>query len=128
MCDLNVAQTVVSSERSKVNKPIRMRINRIWFFFLSERFNPQHCQQYLFFICQHSSVLGHWSYTLVPQSKTWTEARNYCKENFDSLATLKDDTRLTAAVVQKDFPVWIGLYREGEAQLQPSTPQQVVTS
>lgn len=105
-----------------------MRINRIWFFFLSERFLDQHCQQYLFFICQHSLVNGLWNYTLVPQSKTWTEARNYCKENFYSLATLGDYTSLNSAVVQKDFPVWIGLYREGKAQPQPSTPQQVVTS
>lgn len=86
-----------------------------------------HCQQYLFFICQHSLVHDHWNYTLVPQSKTWIEAWNYCKENFYSLATLEDDTKLNSAVVQKDFPVWIGLYREGKAQLQPSTPQQVVT-
>ncbi|XP_011608138.1 secretory phospholipase A2 receptor-like isoform X1 [Takifugu rubripes] len=78
----------------------------------TKSFLYQHCQQYLFFICQHSLVNGLRNYTLVLQSKTWTEALNYCKENFYSLATLKDYTSRNSAVVQKDFPVWIGLYRE----------------
>lgn len=98
----------------------RTRINGVWFFSLSERFNGLQCQQYLFFICQYSLTPNVWNYTLVPQSKTWKEALQYCRDKFHSLATLEDQTKLDAAVVQRDFPVWIGLRRQGKAALQPS--------
>lgn len=89
---------------------------------LSERFYSVECNEYLFFICQYSRTpTGHsWNYTLVPQSKTWKEALEFCRDRFHSLATLEDQSKQNAAVVQRDFPVWIGLHREGKAPVQPT--------
>lgn len=89
------------------------------FFSLSERFYGLECKQYNFFICQYSLTPNAWNYTLVPQSKTWKEALEYCRDKFHSLATLEDQSKRNAAVVQRDFPVWIGLYREGKAPVHP---------
>lgn len=88
---------------------------RVWFLLLSERLFSLECEQYLFFICQDSLAPNGWNYTLVPQSKTWKEALSYCRENFHSLATLEHQSKRSAALVQRDFPVWIGLHREGKA-------------
>lgn len=99
----------------------RTRIHRVWFLSLSERFYVLECQQHLFFICQSSHTPNYWNYTLVLQSKTWREALEYCRDKFHSLAILDHQSKVDAAVVQQDFPVWIGLHREGEA---PSNHQQ----
>lgn len=90
------------------------------FFSLSARFYGLECEKYLFFICQHSLAARSWSVALVPQSKRWKEALEHRRDPSKGLATLEGRTKLNAAVVQRDFPVWISLHREGKAPLQPS--------
>lgn len=84
----------------------------------SLRFLTLDCQRLLFFICQHSPTHDDQSYTLVPQAKTWEEARQYCTETFYSLAAPEDQDKWKPAVLHSDMPVWIGLHREGGAALQ----------
>ncbi|XP_030582316.1 lymphocyte antigen 75-like isoform X2 [Archocentrus centrarchus] len=62
------------------------------------------CQSYYFFICDHSYFN--------PESKTWSEARDSCQRT--NLANYNDQGDVKRNVNQQDFPVWIGLYREGE--------------
>ncbi len=81
-----------------------------------ERFYGVGCEESLFFICQMSdmSTPSYFDYTFIPQSKNWSEARQYCKEKFQDLAAFKDYSDLSFAINQQDFPIWIGLHRDGE--------------
>lgn len=55
-----------------------------------------------------------YEYKLILQPKTWHEAQKYCWEEFARLAVISDIHNLNASVQQRDFPVWIGLHREGK--------------
>ncbi|XP_019962306.2 forkhead box protein R1 isoform X1 [Paralichthys olivaceus] len=72
------------------------------------------CGYYFFFIC-HKRYHGHYHYTFIPQSKTWSEAQTYCRDVFDDLSTFKKGSDLKKAVLPQDFPVWTGLHRDGGA-------------
>lgn len=78
-----------------------------------ERFYGTNCDEYHFFICHETKVVG-FEYTFVPQLKTWSEARDYCRNNFDDLATFEWDLQMNEAVSDWDYPVWTGLYRDGK--------------
>lgn len=78
-----------------------------------ERFYGTYCGKSLFFIC-HKDSRNHFDYTFIPQSKTWSDAREYCRDNYDDLATIEDSSDLNSAVKQQDFPVWTGLHRDGK--------------
>lgn len=68
---------------------------------------------HFFFIC-YELTNGNISYTFIPQSKTWDDAQQHCMKDFHDLAYLADHAHLGAAVRQRDFPVWIGLHKEGK--------------
>lgn len=78
-----------------------------------ERFYGSNCDGRNFFICHKMKSSGP-EYTFVPQLKTWSEAREYCRNNFDDLATIKLDYQMDKAVLDWDYPVWTGLYRDGK--------------
>uniref|UniRef100_A0A8C4NST7 C-type lectin domain-containing protein n=1 Tax=Dicentrarchus labrax TaxID=13489 RepID=A0A8C4NST7_DICLA len=78
-----------------------------------KRFYSNECDGYLFFIC-HDHHNNNYDYTFIPQSKTWSEAQQYCQDHFDDLATIKKDSDLDSAVNQQDFPVWTALRTDGE--------------
>uniref|UniRef100_A0A3Q1GS00 C-type lectin domain-containing protein n=1 Tax=Acanthochromis polyacanthus TaxID=80966 RepID=A0A3Q1GS00_9TELE len=66
------------------------------------------CSTYYFFICQYQPS----KYKFIAQSKTWYEAQEYCEDKYDDLAYMTDP--IYRAVEEEDFPVWIGLHRDGE--------------
>lgn len=70
---------------------------------------------YFFFICQEL-INGIFEYKFIPRAKKWSEAWDYCKKKFHDLAVLSDESKLNAAVIQRDFPVWTGLRRNGKDQ------------
>lgn len=78
-----------------------------------ERFRGSICEESWFFICYELQGDGKYEYIFIPQSKTWSEAQRYCKEKYYDLATIKDNSDMQAAVGPQDFPVWIGLHRDG---------------
>ncbi|XP_073319973.1 macrophage mannose receptor 1-like [Pagrus major] len=78
----------------------------------NKRFYGTKCDASYFFIC-HEEKPNHFEHKFVPQSKTWSEAREYCKNHFDDLATFESRSGLEAFVTGRDYPVWIGLYRDG---------------
>lgn len=78
-----------------------------------ERFDGTSCDRYHFFICHKMKSSGP-EYTFVPQLKTWSEAQDYCRNNYDDLASIKQDSQMNEAVSQWDYPVWTGLYRDGK--------------
>lgn len=79
------------------------------------RFYAVSRNSYFFFICQ-AVVGGIYQYKLIPQSKTWHDAQEYCREAFDDLAVTKDNNSVNASVQQRDFPVWVGLHRDGKTR------------
>ncbi|KAK2920438.1 hypothetical protein Q8A73_002642 [Channa argus] len=73
-------------------------------------FDVTDCGEYHFFIChQH----GHQGYTFVNQSKTWSDAWQYCRTEYDDLATIRNQNEMDSAVTPQDFPLWTGLHRDG---------------
>lgn len=74
-------------------------------FFL-ERLRSGGCENYFFFICDN---LG-----FIPESKMWDEAKDYCQDKNRSLAKFTDIGDINSHVKKEDFPVWIGLYRDGK--------------
>ncbi|XP_071345653.1 macrophage mannose receptor 1-like [Trachinotus anak] len=77
----------------------------------SKRFYGTSCERYKFFIC-HKVDNHRYRYTFINESKTWSEARQYCRSQYDDLAIVEDD-RLSSAAGQEDFLVWTGLHRDG---------------
>ena len=75
------------------------------------------CEDHWFFICQKHSGTD-LEFTFIPESKTWSEAKEYCKNNYDDLATLTSAS-MEAAVGEQDFPIWTGLRRDGKDKFQP---------
>lgn len=78
-----------------------------------DRFYGADLKHPFFFICQ-SVMNGTYEYKLIPQSKNWYEAQKYCLKEFDDLAVINDVDNLNASVKQRDFPVWVGLRRDGK--------------
>lgn len=76
------------------------------FFVSLERFYGANCARSFFFFCKTGN-----NSIFIPQSKIWSDAQQYCEDNYDGLAT---PYSLNAAVIPNDFPVWIGLHRNGK--------------
>ncbi|XP_042343374.1 secretory phospholipase A2 receptor-like [Plectropomus leopardus] len=72
----------------------------------------QSCGESFFFFC-HKRQSQQFEYIFIPQSKSWTDAREHCQSDFDDLATFEGMSNLNSVVNQQDFPVWIGLHRDG---------------
>ncbi|XP_029282237.1 macrophage mannose receptor 1-like [Cottoperca gobio] len=79
----------------------------------NQRFYDRNCGDFLFFFCHKKYGPSSLRYTFIPQSKSWLEAQQYCREVFHDLATFRTDSDLNLGVVEQDFPVWTGLHRDG---------------
>ncbi|KAI4893874.1 hypothetical protein NFI96_009813, partial [Prochilodus magdalenae] len=72
-----------------------------------------------FFLSAVCGVSAHvpYRYVVVSESKTWTEAQNYCRQNYTDLATIntmEEMKKLNATLNDKpSSSVWIGLVRRG---------------
>ncbi|KAF3686205.1 Macrophage mannose receptor 1 [Channa argus] len=73
------------------------------------RFYGTGCEKYYFFICDKD---GNHKYIFINQSKTWSDAQQYCRKLYNDLAIIKYNY-LDSAVNEQDFPLWTGLYRDG---------------
>ncbi|CAK6976969.1 macrophage mannose receptor 1-like [Scomber scombrus] len=72
------------------------------------------CKGHYFFICTKDPY-NIYEYAFIPQSKTWYEAEEYCKNEYFDLASLTYALSIDSTVKTQDFPVWIGLHKDGEA-------------
>ncbi|KAI4895281.1 hypothetical protein NFI96_021434, partial [Prochilodus magdalenae] len=72
-------------------------------------------------VCGVSAHVPH-QYVFVSESKTWTEAQNYCRQNYTDLATIntmEEMKKLNATLKDKtSSSVWIGLSRGGTGKWQ----------
>ncbi|XP_035991591.1 secretory phospholipase A2 receptor-like [Fundulus heteroclitus] len=66
------------------------------------------CGSYHYFICKDDKT----KYTFIPKAKKWSEAQQYCQDNDKDLANI-ESSDLYTTVNEEDFPVWIGLHRDG---------------
>ncbi|XP_035991593.1 uncharacterized protein LOC118556397 [Fundulus heteroclitus] len=60
------------------------------------------------FYCQKEG-----NYTFVNKSKSWDDASSYCEKNYKHLATF-ERSNMENIFTEKDFPVWVGMRREGD--------------
>lgn len=77
-----------------------------------ERFYVTDCEGYYFFICQEKGGNN----KFINESKTWSDAQQYCSSFYDDLAFFPNSNLLYSAAEPQDFPVWIGLYRDGKVR------------
>ncbi|XP_037835847.1 macrophage mannose receptor 1-like [Kryptolebias marmoratus] len=78
-----------------------------------KKFYARPCGNLLFFICQKTTdAQDSPEYYFIPETKTWSQAQTYCQDNYDDLGNL-DSYDENAYSVSQDFPVWIGLYKDG---------------
>ncbi|KAF3833054.1 hypothetical protein F7725_026719 [Dissostichus mawsoni] len=76
-------------------------------------YHVRRCETYYFFFCHHAHG-NYLDYELILQSKTWSEALQYCKREFTDLATFRSIEDLDKDVEEQVFQVWTGLHRDGE--------------
>uniref|UniRef100_UPI003AAD38BD C-type mannose receptor 2-like n=1 Tax=Centroberyx gerrardi TaxID=166262 RepID=UPI003AAD38BD len=78
------------------------------------RFAGSYCERLSFFFCHVPKPAQHdFHYHFIPQSKTWLEAQDYCRTHYSDLATIPQNNALSSILIQRDFPVWTGLHRDG---------------
>lgn len=80
--------------------------------FSSQSVSAANCGDFYFFICYHDNR-GASDYTFINTSLTWSGAHQYCQNQNADLAVMDKDHDLISALSQQDFPVWTGLYRDG---------------
>lgn len=80
--------------------------------YLSKKGWGQDCENVRFFMCQKKTSSDP-EYVFIPSSKTWSEAQQYCRMNYHDLASFTSSD-LDNLMEEQEFPVWIGLHREGE--------------
>ncbi|XP_033935802.1 secretory phospholipase A2 receptor-like [Pseudochaenichthys georgianus] len=78
-----------------------------------KKYHVRRCETYYFFFCHHPHG-NNLDYELILQSKTWSEALQYCKREFTDLATFRSIEDLNTDVTEQVFQVWTGLHRDGE--------------
>ncbi|KAL3065935.1 hypothetical protein OYC64_015973 [Pagothenia borchgrevinki] len=78
-----------------------------------KKYHVRRCETYYFFFCHHPHG-NHLDYKLILQSKTWSEALQYCKREFTDLATFRSIEDLDRDVEEQVFQVWTGLHIDGE--------------
>ncbi|XP_034721734.1 uncharacterized protein LOC117940580 [Etheostoma cragini] len=83
-----------------------------------DRLHGTDCDGANFFFChkRHYGPNGdvQYTYKFVPQAKSWPEARQICStDSQHDLATFQSFSDLRDALDPQDYPVWIGLYRDG---------------
>lgn len=83
--------------------------------FLLKRVYGDSCGALHFFFCRKIKTNWDWEYVFIPEIKTWSEARQFCQDRYDDMAFFLDSYQQEKAVVSQNFPVWIGLFRDGKA-------------
>ncbi|CAN9507284.1 unnamed protein product [Ophioblennius macclurei] len=79
-------------------------------FHIAPWIHRHRCATHFFFFCQYEEPQRP-IFVFIAQSKTWWDARDYCRQRYDHLATFADDFSLER-IIYENFPVWIGLHRE----------------
>lgn len=92
------------------------------FFFLCslvyvflQRVYGLNCGSHYFFICQDNQN-GQTDYIFIPEAKNWSEAQHYCSQNHEELANIPT-VGLSTTVQKQDFPIWIGLHKDGKCSI-----------
>ncbi|XP_077088895.1 macrophage mannose receptor 1-like [Siphateles boraxobius] len=79
----------------------------------SGNWTDENCNTVLSFIC-YSALASSREYHFVNESKTWTEAQRYCRENYTDLATIDNMEEMNSLIntVNGSYngSAWIGLY------------------
>ncbi|XP_067280782.1 macrophage mannose receptor 1 [Pseudorasbora parva] len=79
----------------------------------SGNWTDENCNTALPFICYSALVLSR-EYHFVNESKTWTEAQRYCRQNYTDLATIDNMEEMNSLIntVNGSYngSAWIGLY------------------
>lgn len=52
------------------------------------------------------------SYPFIKKVMTWSQAEEYCKGNYDDLGHFNEDEMNQLS--EQEFPIWIGLHRNGK--------------
>ncbi|MED6260278.1 hypothetical protein ATANTOWER_010851 [Ataeniobius toweri] len=72
-----------------------------------KRIYVQDCGARWFFICRQ-----YYNYKFIPVAKTWPEALQYCKSHYRDLVSFSS-SYFENVFIEQEFPVWIGLQRDG---------------
>ncbi|XP_032376522.1 uncharacterized protein LOC116692376 [Etheostoma spectabile] len=81
----------------------------------NQKFYARHCNGNYFFFCIEYTIYGTYKYMFIPQAMSWSKARQYCQSNgARDLASFPYNSDLYSTVINRDFPVWTGLYRKGK--------------
>ncbi|XP_052443600.1 macrophage mannose receptor 1-like [Carassius gibelio] len=79
----------------------------------SGSWTDENCNTALFFICYSASASSR-QFHFVNESKTWTEAQSYCRQNYSDLATIDNMEEMNSLIntVNGSYngSAWIGLY------------------
>ncbi|XP_016403792.1 macrophage mannose receptor 1-like [Sinocyclocheilus rhinocerous] len=79
----------------------------------SGNWTDENCNTALPFICYRALASSH-QYHFVNESKTWTEAQRYCRQNYTDLATIDNMEEMNRLIntVNESYndSAWIGLY------------------
>ncbi|XP_072518593.1 macrophage mannose receptor 1-like [Salminus brasiliensis] len=80
----------------------------------SGKWTDENCNQTLPFVCYSVSSTSSRLYHFVNESKSWTEAQRYCRENYTDLATIDNMEEMNSLMntVNGSYTglAWIGLY------------------
>ncbi|KAI4895023.1 hypothetical protein NFI96_001397, partial [Prochilodus magdalenae] len=80
----------------------------------SGQWRDENCDQTLPFLCYSASPTFSHQYHFVNESKSWTEAQRYCRENYTDLATIDNMEEMNRLIntVNSSYSglAWIGLY------------------
>ncbi|XP_029945029.1 macrophage mannose receptor 1-like [Salarias fasciatus] len=78
----------------------------------SRKFYHTDCQEYYYFFC-YNLWKNKWSQVFISQSKTWSDALEFCRRHYIDFIFYPTAASLRN-VNGRNFPVWIGLHRDGD--------------